>query len=128
MATRGSSRANATRRALAAKSARDAARRDREAQIEGALTDYYHAAALAEKIRGIAARKREELLAEAERAAVPHDEAAARAVRRLRDLLGEIPETAQLCGLTAAAVRAMLAGQPDNGAPARPDHREGEQP
>jgi len=59
---------------------------------------------------------------------VPHDDAAARAVRRLRDLLGEIPETAQLCGLTSAAVRAMLAGQPDAGVPDRADRRDGERP
>jgi hypothetical protein len=127
MMRRGSARADAIRRAHEAKAARDAARQHREAQIESALADYYHAAALAERIRDTARRKCEELLAEAERAAEPQDTAAAQAVRRLRDLLGGVPETAQLCGLTAAAIRDMLAsGQP--GTPGRTARSDGERP
>jgi hypothetical protein len=110
-----------------AKAGRDAARRYREAQIESALADYYHAAALAERIRDTGRRKCEELLADAERTAGPQDAAAAHAVSRLRDLLGGIPETAQLCGLTTTAVRDMLAGQHVVGPPARADRSEGEQ-
>src|SRR5579863_10395701 len=127
MPRRGSARADAIRRAHEAKAARDAARQHRETQIESALADYYHAVTNAERIRDTARRKREELLAETERAAKPQDAAAAQAVRRLRGLLGGIPETAQLCGLSAAAVRDMLtdrrAGQ-DASAPghaARPE-------
>src|ERR1700747_1247845 len=104
MPRRGSARADAIRRAHEAKAAADAARQHREAQIESALTDYYQAAALAERIRDTARRKADELLAEAERAVGPQDTAAAGAVRRLRELLGGITETAQLCGLTTAAV------------------------
>lgn len=130
MPRRGSARADAIRRAHEAKAARDAARQHREALIESALADYYHAAALAERIRDTGRRKCEELLAEAERAAVPQDAAAAQAVRRLRDLLGGVPETAQLCGVTVAAVRDMLAGQQDgqqSAAPGRAARSEGEQ-
>jgi hypothetical protein len=130
MPRRGSARADAIRRAHQAKAARDAARQHREALIESALADYYHAAALAERIRDTGRRKCEELLAEAERAAVPQDAAAAQAVRRLRDLLGGVPETAQLCGVTVAAVRDMLAGQQDGqqaAASGRAARSEGEQ-
>ena len=123
MPRRGSARADAIRRAHEAKAARDAARQHRESLIEGALADYYQAAAVAERIRDTARRKCEELLAEAERTAEPQDTAAAQSVRRLRDLLGGVPETAELCGLSAAAVRDMLAGDP--GQAARP---EGERP
>ena len=112
MPRRGSARADAIRRAHEAKAARDAARQHRETLIESALADYYHAAATAERIRGTARRKCEELLAETERTANPQDAAAAQAVRRLRDLLGGIPETAQLCGLSATAVRDLLADRP----------------
>ena len=127
MPRRGSARADAIRRAHEAKAARDAARQHREAQIESALADYYQAAALAERIRDTARRKCDELLAEAERAAEPQDAAAAQAVRRLRDLLGGIAETAQLCGLSTAAVRDMLAGRPDVGTAGRRG-QDGEQP
>jgi hypothetical protein len=130
MTRRGSARADAIRRAHEAKAARDAARQRREALIESALADYYQAAALAERIRDTARRKCEELLAEAERTAEPQDTAAAQAVARLRDLLGGIPETAQLCGLTTTAVRDMLAGHQtgqQSGAPGRAARSEGEQ-
>ena len=130
MPRRGSARADAIRRAHEAKAARDAARQHREALIESALADYYHAAALVERIRDTGRRRCEELLAEAERAAEPQDAAAAHAVSRLRDLLGGVPETAQLCGLTAAAVRGMLAGhqagKPDAGNPGRAARPEGD--
>ena len=104
-----------------------AARQHREAQIESALADYYQAAAIAERIRDTARRKCEELLAEAERAAEPQDAAAAESVRRLRDLLGGIPETAQLCGLTATAIRDLLAGR-SAGTPGQRARSDGEQP
>lgn len=108
MPRRGSVRADAIRRAHEAKAARDAARQHREALIESALTDFYQAAALAERIRDTARRKADELLAEAELAVGPQDTAAAHAVQRLRELLGGTTETAQLCGLTPAIVRDML--------------------
>ena len=111
MPRRGTARGDAIRRAHEAKAARDAARQRREALIESALTDYYQAAALAERIRDTARRKAAELLAEAERTVGPHDTAAAGAVRRLRELLGGITETAQLCGLTTTTVRDILAGR-----------------
>jgi hypothetical protein len=111
---RGSARADAIRRAHQAKAARDAARQHREALIDSALADYYQAAALAERIRDTARSKCDELLAEAERTAEPQDQAAAQSVRRLRELIGGTTETAQLCGLSTAAVRDLLAGhQPD---------------
>ena len=66
MPRRGSARADAIRRAHEAKAARDAARQHREALIESALADYYQAAALAERIRGTARSKCDEVLAEAE--------------------------------------------------------------
>ena len=131
MPRRGSARADAIRRAHEAKAARDAARQHRETLIESALADYYHAAAIAERMRDTARRKCEELLAEAERIAEPQDAAAAQSVRRLRDLLGGIPETAQLCGLTAAAIRDLLAGRQDGQhgrTRGRAAHSDGEHP
>jgi uncharacterized protein YcaQ len=112
MPRRGSARAAAVRRAHEANAARDAARRQREARIEGALADYYQATAHAEQIRAAARTKAEEVLAGAERDAGPQDAAAARAVRALRDLLGGIGETALLCGLSPVAVRELLSGRP----------------
>jgi hypothetical protein len=111
MPRRGSAKDEAIRRARAAKVARDAARQQREALIESALTDYYLAASLAEHARDLARRKADALLAEAERTAAPHDSGAAKAVHRLRELLGGTAETAQLCGLTATAVRDILSGR-----------------
>jgi hypothetical protein len=131
MPRRGSARADAIRRAHQAKAARDAARQHREALIEGALTDYYQAAAIAGRIRDTTRRKCEELLAEGERTAEPQDAAVAGAVRRLRDLLGGATETAQLCGLSAAAVREILggrqSGQPDDDSPGQAGRTEGDQ-
>jgi hypothetical protein len=100
-----------------AKAARDAARQHREALIEGALADYYQAAAIAGRIRDTARRKCEELLAEAERTAEPQDAAVAQAVGRLRDLLGGVTETAQLCGLTTATVREVTYRAAHRGSP-----------
>jgi hypothetical protein len=108
MPRRGSARADALRRAHAAKADRDAARQQREAQIESALADYYLAASLAERIRAAARRKAGELLGEAERTADPQDTAAREAVRRLRELLGGVSEIAELCDLPAARVRDIL--------------------
>jgi hypothetical protein len=131
MPRRGSARADAIRRAHQAKAARDAARQHREALIEGALADYYQAAAHAGRIRDAARRKCEELLVEAERTAEPQDAAVAQAVGRLRDLLGGVTETAQLCGLTTAAVREMLGGRqvgrPDSGDPGQAERPEREE-
>ena len=131
MPRRGSARADAIRRAHQAKAARDAARQHREAQIEGALADYYQAAAHAGRIRDTARRKCEELLAEAERTAEPQDAAVAQAVGRLRDLLGGVTETAQLCGLTTTTVREILSGRqsggPDVGDPGHAPRPEREQ-
>jgi hypothetical protein len=121
MPRRGSARAAAVRRAHEAKAARDAARQHREALIESALADYFQGTALAERIRATARARCEEMLAEAERTAAPQDAAAAHAVRQLRDLLGGTAETAQLCGLSGAAVRELLAGrQPASAAAAPP--------
>lgn len=120
MPRRGSARADAIRRAHEAKAARDAARQHREALIESALADYYQAAAHAEQIRGTARGKCDEVLAEAERTAGPQDAAAAQAVRRLRDLLGGLAETAQLCGLGTAAVRDLLSGRQPGATPGTP--------
>ena len=131
MPRRGSARADAIRRAHEAKAARDAARQHREALIESALADYYQAAALAERIRDTARSKCDEVLAEAERTAEPQDTAVGQAVRRLHELLGGTAETAQLCGLSAAAVRELLAGRQTGqgvGTPGRAASPEGKQP
>ena len=111
MPRRVAARAEALRLALQAKSARDTARQHREVLIESALADYYQAAAEAERVRDAARRKAAALLADAEHAAGPQAAVAANAVRRLRDLLVGITETAQLCGLTVPAARDLLAGR-----------------
>jgi hypothetical protein len=118
MTRRGSSaRAAALRRAQEAKAARDAERLRREKLIEAGLADYYEAAARAERVRAGAQRKADVVLGDAENTAGEHVAAARDAVRGLRDLLGGNAEVASLCGLTASAVRAMLAGGSPDGAP-----------
>jgi predicted phage gp36 major capsid-like protein len=106
---RGTSRAEAIRRAHEAKAQRDAARKQHEADIEAALADYYQAAEEANRIRSAARRRADATLADAERAATAPDRATRDAVRRLRNLLGGAAEVAELCGIGAAAVRELLA-------------------
>jgi predicted phage gp36 major capsid-like protein len=106
---RGTSRAEAIRRAHEAKAQRDAARKQHEADIEAALADYYQAAEEANRIRSAARRRADATLADAERAATVPDMATRDAVRRLRNLLGGAAEVAELCGISAAAVRELLA-------------------
>lgn len=115
MARRGTSRAEAIRRAHEAKAQRDAARKQHEADIEAALADYYQATAEANRIRSAAQRKADTTLADAERAATGPDKAARNAVRRLRDLVGGAAEVAELCGISAAAVRELLGAKPGTG-------------
>jgi membrane protein involved in colicin uptake len=113
---RSSARAAALRRAQEAKAERDAQRMLRETQIEAALADYYQATAEAERIRSAARRKADAAIAEAGRAAATPAAAAREAVQKLRDLLGGNAEVATLCGITAGAVRDMLAsGRPAGG-------------
>ncbi len=112
---RGTSRAEALRRAHEAKAQRDAARKQHEADIEAALADYYQATAEANRIRSAARRKADATLADAERAATGPDQATRDAVRRLRDLLGGTAEVAELCGISAAAVRELLAAKTGTG-------------
>ena len=112
MARQGKSRAEAVRRAHEAKSQRDAERRRHEEQIEAALADYYQATADAERIRAAARRKADAVTDAAEQAAAGSVAAARDAVRRLRDLLGGNAEVAELCGITTAAVREILAEAP----------------
>jgi hypothetical protein len=114
---RGTSRAEAVRRAHEAKAQRDAARKRREADIEAALADYYQATAEANRIRSAARHKADATLADAERAAAGPDKAASDAARSLRDLLGGAAEVAELCGISAAAVRELLAAKSGAGAP-----------
>jgi hypothetical protein len=126
MAERGpGARAVARRAARQAKAERDAARLERETMIEAALTDYYQATAQAEQIRAAARRKADGHIAEAERAAAVPVAAARDAVQRLRDLLGGNAEVAALCGISAAAVREILAAGRDT-ALARTGNREGQ--
>ena len=115
-----SARAAALRRAQQAKADRDAERALRERQIEIALADYFEATARAERIRAEARRKADAVLGDAERAADEPLQAARAAVRRLRELLGGTTEVAALCGLTASAVRDMLAPAGQNKPQAAP--------
>jgi hypothetical protein len=109
MARRGTSRAEALRRAQEAKAQRDAERMRREARVEAALADYYQATAEAERIRAAARRKADGITAEAVKAAARPLAAARDAVRRLRELLGGNAEVAELCGISTAMVRDILA-------------------
>jgi hypothetical protein len=114
---RGTSRAEAVRRAHEAKAQRDAARKQHEADVEAALADYYQATAEADRIRSAARRKADVTLADAERAAAGPHKTSCDAARRLRDLLGGAAEVAELCGITPAAVRELLAAKPGTGTP-----------
>jgi hypothetical protein len=118
MTRRGSARAEALRRAHEAKAQRDAERLHRESRIEAALADYYQATAEAERIRSAARRKADGITAEAERAVARPLATARDAVRRLRELLGGNTEVAELCGISTAAVREILASGSDLGSPA----------
>jgi hypothetical protein len=109
MPRRGSARDDARRRAMQAKAARDQARKLREARIATVLADYYLAAAQAQRLRDQARHKADAALAAGEKAARAPATAAARAVRTLRQLLGGVTEVAELCDLTPAAVRDLLA-------------------
>jgi hypothetical protein len=106
---RGSARDDARRRALQAKAARDQARKLREEQIANVLADYYLAVAQAGRLREQARAKADAALADGEKAARVPDASAAQNVGLLRDLLGGIPEVAELCDLSQAAVRELLA-------------------
>ena len=109
MPSKGSARDQARRRAMQAKAARDQARKLREDQIAAALSDYYLAAGQAQRLRDQARLKADAVLADGEHAAHVPDASAAQAVRSLRTLLGGIDEVAELCDLTPAAVRSLLA-------------------
>jgi len=107
---RGSSRRSAAlRRAQEAKAGRDSAAARREHQIEAALADYFEAVLQADRLREAARRKADAAAASADRAAAEPAAAAQDAVRRLRELTGSTAEVASLCGLTATAVRDMIA-------------------
>ena len=105
----GSARDRARRRALQAKAARDQARKLREDQIAAVLSDYYLAAGQAERLREQARHKADAVLVDGEKAAQGSDASAAEAVRSLRELLGGVAEVAELCALTQADVRSLLA-------------------
>ena len=109
MPSKGSARDNARRRAMQATAARDQARKLREDQIAAVLSDYYLAAGQAQRLRDQARQKADAVLADGEEAAQVPDASAAQAVRTLRKLLGDIAEVAELCDLTQAAVRSLLA-------------------
>ncbi len=110
MARRGRARrADAERQARAAKAARDAERQQRERRIEAALADYYEARARLEGIRDAAQARADAVLADGERAAAGPAAAVHAAIRVLRDLCDTNAEVAELCGLTAAEVRELLA-------------------
>jgi hypothetical protein len=109
MPSKGSARDHARRRAMQAKAARDQARKLREDQIAAVLSDYYLAAGQAQRLRDQARQKADAVLADGEEAAQVPDASAAQAVRTLRKLLGGIDEVAELCDLTQAAVRSLLA-------------------
>lgn len=115
MTRQGTSRAQALRRAQEAKAQRDAERMRREARIEAALADYYQAAAEAGQIRAAGRRKADGITTAAEKAAGRPLAAARDAVRRLRDLLGGNAEVAELCGISTATVRGILATRPAPG-------------
>jgi hypothetical protein len=102
-------RAAAERQARTAKAARDAERHQRERQIEAALADYYEARARVEGIREAARAKADAALADGERAATEPTAAMHAAIRTLRDLCDTNAEVAELCGLTVAQVRELLA-------------------
>jgi hypothetical protein len=98
---------------------RTCGRQRHEQQIEAALADYYQATAAAERIRAAARRKADSITAATEQSAAQPVAAACDAVCRLRDLLGGNAEVAELCDITAAKVRELVAAAarygPDDG-------------
>jgi len=102
-------RADAERQAHAAKAARDEERQEREARIEVALADYYEARARVDGVREAARAKADAALADGERAATEPAAAMHAAIRTLRGLCDTNAEVADLCGLTVAQVRELLA-------------------
>lgn len=102
-------RTDAQRRARDARAQRESAWRARQAQLEAALTDFFAAAAEAERIRAAARAKADAVLADADTAAArPYAEACA-AILRLRHLVDTNAELAGLCGLRPEEVSEMLA-------------------
>lgn len=108
----------AVRRAREARAAREEALAVREEAIEAALVDYFRAAGEVDRIREQARVRADALLAEATRVTSAPWAAACTAVRRLRDLVGNNAQVAQLCGLRPEDVRIMLAAtRGDEGPP-----------
>lgn len=111
----------AVRRAREARAAREEALTEREEAIEAALVDYFRASGEADRIKQQAKAKADALVVEAARVAkVPWAEACA-AVRRLRELVGNNAQVAELCGLRLGEVREMLAATQPNEEPSSSD-------
>jgi hypothetical protein len=102
-------RTDAQRRARDARAQRESAWQARQTQLEAALTDYFAAAAAAERIRAVAQAKADAVLASAEIAVSrPYAQACA-AILRLRQLVHTNAELAGLCGIRPEEVSEMLA-------------------
>lgn len=84
--------------------------------MESALADYYEGTARAAALREQARARAEKMIKEADEAAREPERAANDAVRALRELGETREQIAELTGLGAAEVRALLAG-PTHGVP-----------
>jgi hypothetical protein len=99
----------AVRRAREARATRVETLAVREKAIEAALVDFFRALGEVERIKEQAKAKADALLAEAAHAAETPWTAACAAVQRLRELLGNNAQVAELTGLKQEDVRRMLA-------------------
>jgi hypothetical protein len=99
----------AVRRAREARAAREETLAARETAIEAALVDFFRAVGEVERIKEQAKARADALLAEATRVAETPWAAACTAVQRLRELVGNNAQVAELCGLKLEDVRDMLA-------------------
>ncbi|GLW58573.1 hypothetical protein Kpho01_65840 [Kitasatospora phosalacinea] len=87
---------------------RDAARLQRERQVESALADFYEQTGRVEHLRATAQSRAEKVLAEAEAAALEPERLAREAVAALAGLGEPRDQIAELTGLPLADVRGIL--------------------
>jgi hypothetical protein len=102
-------RAEALRKARELRVAREAARKQLDDQLDGAVADLLESVSKARNARENAKARAEELIAKGEAEAASFEALAAKSVRLLRDLGQTNAQIAELCAVSVPALRGMLA-------------------
>jgi hypothetical protein len=102
-------RAEALRKARELRVAREAARKQLDDQLDGAVADLLEACSKAQNARMSAKARADELIAKGETEAAEFERQAAQAVRTLRGLGQTNAQISELSGIGVSALRGMLA-------------------